>query len=98
MSPNKAGLIPPREFVNIFGRAVETPAILHEGKVGPELIALVKSSILDGMTFEGVVCKAGNPNRKKTSHPLMFKVKSNAWLDKLKDYCHGDNRMFEKLK
>lgn len=77
---------------------MDIPAVLHHGKVGKEMIDKVKSSTLEGMTFEGVVCKAANPNRKKTSHPVMFKIKSNAWLDKLKTFCGEDIKMFERMK
>lgn len=47
----------------------------------------VKQSTLDGMTFEGVVCKSGLNNRKQ---PMNFKVKSDAWINKLKNK-YADN-------
>ena len=46
------------------------------------------------MTFEGVVAKGVND--KLTKMPIMFKIKSKAWLDKLKEYCKDDERLFEK--
>ena len=36
-------------------------------------------------------------NDKKTKMPIMFKVKTLAWLDKLKDFCNGDDVLFSKL-
>jgi hypothetical protein len=47
------------------------------------------------MTFEGVVCKGAND--KKTKMPIMFKIKSQAWLDKLKEHCKEDEALFNKL-
>lgn len=97
VAPNRAGIISPREFIKIFG-GLDIPAVLHQGRVGPELINKVRESKLEGMTFEGAVCKAGNPNKKKTSQPVMFKIKSRAWLQKLKTYCGEDIKAFERLK
>jgi Holliday junction resolvase RusA-like endonuclease len=31
------------------------------------------------------------------NHPIMFKIKSQAWLDKLKEYCKDDETLFNKL-
>ena len=97
ISPNKAGLLPPKEFLKLT-KDIETPRVLYLGKIGKEFVEKVKNSSLKEMTFEGVVCKAPNPNRKRTSHPLMFKVKSQAWLEKLKNYCGDDVKAFERLK
>ena len=33
----------------------------------------------------------------KYGHPIMFKVKTQAWLDKLKTFCKGDEELFRKL-
>jgi len=96
VAPNKAGLIPPREFIKLFGH-LHIPTVVYEGKVGKEFIEKVQRGELEGMTFEGVVCKAPNPNRKKTSHPVMFKVKSHAWLEKLRTFCADDAKQFERL-
>lgn len=81
--PFKYGIIPPREFVSLF-EDLGIPTILYKGRITREFEQLVRNSTLPGMSFEGVVCKAGNPNRKKTSHPIMFKIKSLRWLDRLK--------------
>lgn len=97
ISPNKCGLLSPKDFLKLTD-GLEIPAVLHKGKVGKEFVEKVRDSKLEGMTFEGVVCKAPNPNRKITSHPLMFKIKTNAWLDKLREECDGDSVLFERLK
>lgn len=44
------------------------------------------------MTFEGVVCKAGTG-----PHPTMFKIKSQAWFDRLRRLCKTDEE-FENLR
>jgi len=96
VAPNKAGLIPPREFIKLFGH-LHIPEIVYEGRAGKEFIEKVQRGELKGMTFEGVVCKAPNPNRKKTSQPVMFKVKSHAWLERLRTFCADDAKQFERL-
>ena len=39
-----------------------------------------------------------NPKKKKSGKPVMFKVKTQAWLDKLKEECGENEGLFEKLK
>lgn len=89
----KQGLMAPREF-NKFFRNVDTPALLFEGKPTTEFLQSVKGGTLEGMTFEGVVCKAGLDQRNKL---VSFKVKNEAWLDKLKNRCGEDTQMFNNL-
>lgn len=93
----KQGFLPPREFVRLF-EPIGIPKILYEGKANATFIESVRNSTLEGMTLEGVVCKAPNPNKKKTSMPVMFKVKSLAWLNKLREQCGDDENLFERLK
>ena len=92
--PYKKSFIPPKEFYKTFGHLDVVPC-LYEGKCTPDLIDAVRSGELLGMTFEGVICK-GKIDRR-TRQPVMFKIKSKAWLDKLKDYCKGDEALFHKL-
>jgi len=96
VSPYKHGLIPPRLFIKLFAET-GIPRILHHGQINEDFLKRVTTSSLEGMTFEGVVCKAPNPNGKKTSQPIMFKIKSNAWLAMLKDHCKDDNKLLERL-
>lgn len=91
----KQGMLPPKEFIKLFDGKVLTPEVLHEGKATEQFITSVKNSTLDGMTFEGVVCKGGTD---KHGNVDMFKVKSLAWLQKLKFQCAGDEKMFELLQ
>jgi len=94
VNPYKEGIMPPTQFIKLFGH-LDIPKVCYEGHVTTELFDKVKQSKLPGMTFEGVVCKAASDNNSKM--PIMFKIKSKAWLEKLREYCKGDERLFEKL-
>lgn len=78
----KKGLLHPRDFVKIFAGEVPTAALLYQGNPTEEFILSVKNRTLEGMTFEGVVCK-GDP-LKKGYPPHMFKVKSIEWVQRVK--------------
>lgn len=72
------------------------PSLLHVGPVDEEVIESIRSSNLQGMTFEGVVFR-GHVDKKKPM-PVYFKQKSRAWLDKLKQYCGANEQLFETMK
>jgi len=91
---HKKGILEPREFVKKFGH-LDIPKVLYEGKINQELVHQVKTGTLSDMTFEGVVCKGSNP--KKPNHRIMFKIKNDAWLEKLRNFCQGDQRKFTEL-
>lgn len=88
----KKGLLLPQDFLKLVEDQVETPELLHFGKATAPFIESVKKSTLEGMTFEGVVCKG---ERKKL--PVFFKVKSDAWLQRLKTKCGGNENLFQTL-
>jgi hypothetical protein len=94
VNPYKQGILEPSSFIKYFGH-LDIPKVLYEGMVCSTLFDQVKNSSLPGMTLEGVVCKGAND--KKTKMPVMFKIKSQAWLDKLKEHCKGDMDLFKKL-
>lgn len=87
VAPFNQGILTPERFLELFGH-LDTARVLYQGECTPEFIESVRAGTLEGMTFEGVVCKSAND--KKTKMPIMFKQKSRAWLDKLHAYC-GDN-------
>ena len=91
VAPYKRGILGPEEFLYFFGD-LEIPGLLYKGLVSEELFDKVKQSKLEGMTFEGIVAK-GTDNKQT----VMFKLKSRAWLDKLKKYCKDDEKLFERL-
>lgn len=95
ISPSKIGMLEPSSFLRVcYEQAIEIPNVVHTGKLTSDLIDKVKRSTLDGMTFEGVVCKYQHP-KLKTS--CMFKIKSKAWLTKLREKCRDNDALFRKL-
>lgn len=94
---HKKGILSPKEFIDLFGH-LDIPKILYRGKANQTFIDSVRNSTLEDMPFEGVVCKAPNPSKKKTAKPVMFKIKSQAWYDKLLEKCDGDTKQFDRLK
>lgn len=91
VAPYKRGIIGPKEFLYLF-RDFDIPGLLYQGYVSEELFDEVRQSKLENMTFEGIVAKGTDNNQT-----VMFKLKSQAWLNKLKNYCKGDEKLFERL-
>lgn len=89
------GFMSPQNFLKLFCGRVELPKIVFEGIWTSEQTELVRTGKMKGMTFEGVVCKGPEitPGR-----PIMFKVKNQAWFDKLKEKCGNNNKLYESLK
>ena len=92
----KTGILPPKQFLKLTEGKVEIPNLCHVGNITQEFINEVKNGTLEGMTFEGVICKI-NPE-KKNKAPTMFKVKSNAWFEKLYNVCDGDMEKIKELE
>lgn len=84
---HKQGILGPSDFLKKFEEKVETPALLLRGNVNKEIEQEIRSGSFPGMTFEGVVAKA-NPSKKWESPP-MFKIKNQAWIDKVRA-AYGD--------
>ncbi len=89
----KRGMLEPSYFVELF-EEIGIPKVLYKGVLDEMLVTAVKSGTLDGMTFEGVVCKY---LWKKNNTVKMFKIKNRKWLDKLKEKCDGNNALFRRL-
>lgn len=94
VNPYKKGILPPADFLKLVGD-LHIPAVLHHGNVNQDFEESVRDGTLEGMTFEGVVCKAKNP--KRTPMPVFFKVKSRAWYERLREYCAGNDELYRKL-
>lgn len=94
VSIHKKGFMLPKEFMKAFGDVVPTAPLLYYGKPNQYFVEEVKSGTLDNMTFEGVVCKSQELIRNQQ---VRFKVKNQAWLDKLKRDCGDDEEMFNRL-
>lgn len=94
VNPYKKGILPPTDFLKLVGH-LHVPDVLYHGNATQGFEESVRASTLDGMSFEGVVCKTKNP--KRTPLPLMFKIKSRAWLERLRAYCAGDVELYKRL-
>lgn len=92
VNPYKKGIMPPEEFLE-FSTGMEIPTVLHTGKIDKEFIQNVRNSELTGLTLEGVVMKAIG-----VKHNGMCKIKTKKWLDKLKEFCNNDPKLFNRLK
>ncbi len=80
------GLIPPKEFIKLFEGAVGTPELVYRGEATEEFLESVRSST---ELHEGVVCKG----RKG----LMFKIKTRAWVSRVKALYAGDPDKLKEL-
>jgi len=90
----KKGLMPPKEFLEHFGH-LPVQSLLYEGNFTQEIYNQVRAGTLPGMPLEGVVCKGVKD--RKSAQPLMFKVKSLAWLQRLREHCNGNETLFNQL-
>jgi hypothetical protein len=75
----------PRDVEKKFRGKVPMPTLLLRGNFNKEVEAAVNDGTLEGMTFEGVVCKAPPASKGAGSVNVMFKCKNRAWVDKVKD-------------
>lgn len=94
VSPLRKSILEPSEFIDLYGH-LGIPNVCYYGKANNEFVQQVRDGILSGMTFEGVICKAKSDTRD--IRPIMFKIKNQAWLTKLKEHCKEDLKLFESL-
>jgi hypothetical protein len=86
LNVHKKGIIHPREFLRVVKDSGVDAAKFHGiHNVGPEFIQLVSDGKLEGMAPEGVMCK-GDP-LKNGFPPHMFKLKTRAWIERLRAQC-----------
>ena len=88
----KKGLMPPKDFIK-FTEGLIVPELVYHGNPNQDFVQSVKSGSCPDVTFEGVVCKSATPK----GLVKMFKIKSDAWLVKLKDKCGDDEELFNRL-
>ena len=93
VAPHRKGILEPKVFLDLFGH-LKHAALLYQGNPNDPFIESVRKGELEGMTFEGVVCKGKNisPGR-----PLMFKVKNVAWIEKVKARYANDEKALRDL-
>jgi hypothetical protein len=87
VSPHRRGLLGPVRFLELFG-GHDGPAYLGEETWDDELVARVRAGAFPGVTFEGIVGKAGD------GHALvMAKAKTEAWVQRiLERYGEAEGR------
>jgi hypothetical protein len=78
----------------LFGE-LKIASLLYVGNANHPFVDSVKDGTLQGLSCEGVVCKTKNP--KNGYPPLMFKIKTLQWIQRLEDYCKGDQKLFSQL-
>lgn len=81
VSPYKKGLISPKQFINDFGH-LHIPELIYQGNLNNSFIQDVKENKFN--LKEGVVCKG---LRETKGNPIvwMVKIKTQDWLDKIKN-------------
>jgi len=76
VAPDDRGLLPPKEFAKLF-KDLMVPQLVYSGPADEVFIESIRESTL---LVEGVVCK--------TRKGHMFKVKTHAWIERVKE-LHG---------
>jgi hypothetical protein len=89
----KKGILPPREFIEHFHDINPAP-LLYRGNCTNSFVKSVKDGTLVGIGSEGVVCKT----KGRGNEIVRFKIKSDAWYTKLREYCGSDDKLYEVLK
>lgn len=90
----KQGFLTPNQFIRSFENEVEIPKFIHHGKANHEVEQCIREGRFPGASFEGVVCKSTPP--KKWALPILFKIKNQAWIDKVKER-YGSRKDLEDL-
>lgn len=90
----RQGMLPPKEFLKLFDDKVDIAPVLYTGKPNQDFLESVRNSTLEGMTFEGVVCKGALDNRRR---PITFKKKSEAWFTKLRGKYGNNEKLLNQL-
>lgn len=88
----KRGIVTPNEFVDNFGH-LDIPTIIYQGKYTHEFVNNIKNDIY-GLK-EGVIVK-GQIKTKTKEETWMVKVKTNLWLQKVKEKF-GEKYLLEEL-
>lgn len=85
----KEGFLPPKDFIKTFKDTPYAAEVLYEGNLNQPFIEHVRKNESNKL-FEGVICKGYNPHAKKGKELWMTKIKTLAYLDKLKNKYEGD--------
>ena len=91
VNPITKGFVDPKRFIDDFGH-MEIPKLIYHGNLNHEFIQSVKRN--DYGLMEGVVCKAKDSGK---AHQIwMVKIKTDAWLDRLKN-TFGEQKLKDEL-
>lgn len=77
----------PYDFLDLLSDRVPVPEIVYEGNLTDEFIRAVKAS--QELT-EGVICKGLERSGAYRGNVWMCKIKTDAYIEKLKAYFHSD--------
>ena len=88
----RKGLVDPKDLAIMD--VVGGPRVVHRGPITSKDIYRIHEGKAQRVSFEGVVFKRNN--RKGIRE--MFKTKSKAWYEKLKQKCGKNDKLFERLK
>lgn len=80
VSCHPKGIMLPKDFCKTFEGLPHAP-LLHHGVFDAAMEEQIRSGTLPNMPFEGVIVKGGYIS---PGLPLMFKVKTGAWFEKLR--------------
>lgn len=80
--------VKPREFRKTFQHLVEIPEIIYEGNLNESFIQDVRENKFN--LKEGVICKGTETSGAFMGNIWMCKIKTQAYLDKLKSVFHED--------
>jgi len=78
IAPYKKGIVGPHKFVKLFGH-LEIPKVIEVGNFNKDFARRVYSEEVEGITFEGVVAKAGKGHKL-----VMGKAKCKSWIERVK--------------
>lgn len=92
----KKGTLSPEDFVKFCGDDIKCAKLLAILTPDRDFIEQVRNDQFPGATFEGVIGKAKYGSNFTPVE--MFKVKTNKWLDALRDHCDGNQELYERLK
>ena len=81
---DKKGILEPRNYLRIFGDLAIAP-LLYQGNSNNLFAAEVEEGRLEGMTFEGVVCKGKNVSPGRPQVPLTINHKDGDWRNSVED-------------
>lgn len=91
---HQKGLLPPERYLAL-AEGLPQAALLYQGKLTDAIQADIRAGTFPGITFEGVIGKGAFSQRH--GGPIQFKLKTAAWLSRLRNHCGDDDALFQRL-